>query len=139
MYLFREHPERPDRIKRIIETLKEKKLYDRCQELKSRFATENEIKLCHENSYIDNIKSVRDKTDDELKELSKNPNSVYYHSSTFDCALLATGSLLQVVDQVCTNKVNKNIVKNNNNKIEISYLIVSKWSWSNKTSRTSCV
>ena len=105
LFHFSEHPERPDRIKRIIETLKDKNLYGRCQEIKSRYALEKEIKLCHESPYIDSIKSVRDKTDDELKELSKNPNSVYFHSSTFDCALLATGSLLQVVDQVCENKV----------------------------------
>ncbi|CAF0704332.1 unnamed protein product [Brachionus calyciflorus] len=99
-----QHPERPDRIKRILEALKEKGIYNRCDELKSRHATENEIELCHSKSYIQEIKSLRDKSEEELKQLSKNPDSVFFHSSTFDCASLATGCLLQIVDQVCTNK-----------------------------------
>nr|QDF21420.1 histone deacetylase 6 isoform X2 [Brachionus koreanus] len=99
-----DHPEKPDRIKRILETLKEKKLYYRCKELKSRYATDQEINLCHSLNYIEKIKSVKFKSETELKDLSINNYSVFFNSSTFDCAMLATGCLLQVVDEVCSNR-----------------------------------
>ena len=42
---------------------------------------------------------------EELIQLSQNKNSVYYHWETYECACLATGCLLQVVDDVCNKKV----------------------------------
>ena len=106
LYLkFRNHPERPDRIKRIIEMLKEKNLYDRCVELKSRCATDEELELCHKAAYIKKLKKLRMKSAQELIEMSMNPHSVYYHSQTFDCATLATGCVLKVVEGVCSKKV----------------------------------
>ena len=41
---------------------------------------------------------------EELLADSVNPHSVYYHWETFECASLATGCLLNVLDDVCTNK-----------------------------------
>jgi acetoin utilization deacetylase AcuC-like enzyme len=98
------HPEKPERIKAIVDMLKEKGLWQRCNELGSRHATDEELLMCHENAYIQRIKSLADKSKEELIELTRNPNYVYFHSETFECATLATGCLLQVVDQVCSGK-----------------------------------
>lgn len=98
------HPEKPDRIKRIMDTLRGTGVHERCEKLKSREATLDELKLCHSEDYIDSIKELENKTRDELYDLSLNPHSVYYHSKTFVSACLATGCLLEVVDAVCFKK-----------------------------------
>ena len=71
--------------------LKERKLYNQCAELESRSATENELELCHPESYINELKTLKTKTTQELVELSKNVNSVYYNHDTLESATLATG------------------------------------------------
>ena len=93
------------RIKHIIETLKKKMLYERCGEIESRHANEDDIALCHAKQYIQRIRKLRTKSTQELMEMSHNPDSVYYHSETYDSACLAVGCVLAVVDSVCTNKV----------------------------------
>lgn len=98
------HPERPDRIKRILETLKQRDLYQRCGVLNSRTATDDEIMLCHQKEYIDKLKTLHSKTREELIEMSRNVDSVYYNTYTFECATLAAGCVLSVVDAVCSNK-----------------------------------
>jgi hypothetical protein len=49
--------------------------------------------------------ALKDKTHEELIEMTKNPHSVYYNWSTFDAASLAAGCLLEIVDEVCLKKV----------------------------------
>ena len=105
--ILRNHPEKPDRIKRILDTLRATGVYERCKKLDSRAATLDELKLCHTEEYINSIKKLRSKTREELQELTRNPHSVYYHWDTFTCASLATGCLLEVVDAVCSKKVTK--------------------------------
>lgn len=107
----REHPERPARIEKIVNALKEKNLYSRCGIIQSSLANENEIELCHSKQYIDSLKTLKEKTTEELIELSCNRESVYYHSDTFECAKMSTGCLLNVVDQVCSNKVELVLIK----------------------------
>lgn len=46
--------------------------------------------MCHDKEYINRLKLLKSKTLEELIELSKNPDSVYYHFDTFECATLAT-------------------------------------------------
>jgi histone deacetylase 6 len=88
-----------------MDTLRGTGVYERCEKLKSREATLDELKLCHSEDYINSIKELENKTRDELYDLSLNPHSVYYHSKTFVSACLATGCLLEVVDAVCFKKV----------------------------------
>lgn len=47
---------------------------------------------------------LKSKSINELEEMSRNMNSVYFNKKTFECATLATGSLLSVVDNVCSKK-----------------------------------
>ena len=101
------HPEQPDRIKRIMAALKEKNLFQQCTSIESRYATEDEITLCHTKEYIDSLKELKKKTNEELIKMSNNLNSVYFNSETYECALLAAGCLLNVTDQVCSKNVKK--------------------------------
>lgn len=100
------HPEQPDRIRRIMAALKEKNLFQECTSIESRQAREEEIELCHTKSYIEEVRGLKNKSGEELMDMSiHNRNSVYFNVDTYDCALWATGCLLNVVDQVCSKKV----------------------------------
>jgi histone deacetylase 6 len=85
--------------------LRDKNLYQQCTPIESRYATEEEIQLCHTKDYIEKIKLLKKKTIEELLAMSKNPDSVYYNSETYECALLAAGCVINCVDQVCSKKV----------------------------------
>ena len=139
---FRVHPERPDRLRRIIKMLKERNLYERCVELPSREVREEELLLCHDKDYIESLKTLEKKTQDELIAMSKNPDSVYYHSDTFSCASLATGCLLTVVDAVCSHKVTRlyRVKKLNMSSLNTTDCpnIVYKWSCGDSTTRSPC-
>ncbi len=75
-----------------------------CGKVESRYAKDEELNLCHPIEYINDLRSLKSKTINELEELSNNKNSVYYNKKTFECATLSTGCLLSVVDAVCTKK-----------------------------------
>lgn len=75
-----------------------------CGKVKSRHATDDELTLCHPQAYINELRQLKHKSISELEEMSRNMNSVYFNSKTFECATLATGSLLSVVDGVCSKK-----------------------------------
>jgi histone deacetylase 6 len=91
--------------------LKDKGLYQQCAAIDSRYALEAEIELCHSKEYIERIKALKSKTREELLEMSHNPDSVYYNSETYECALLAAGCVVSCVDQVCSKNVSFNQVK----------------------------
>ncbi|XP_055390251.1 histone deacetylase 6 isoform X2 [Condylostylus longicornis] len=95
----KDHVEQPDRIKIINERHNEYGLLKRMQKLKSRYATTDELSLAHTKTYINSIKTAVEK-DEDLKNLGNSYNSVYFHTKTFECAKLAAGSVLQVVDNV---------------------------------------
>ena len=72
--------------------------------MEARFALDHELELTHDMTYVNSLKTLKSKNKEELIEMSKNPDSVYFHFDTFECAKLATGSVLSVVDAVCSNK-----------------------------------
>ena len=80
-------------------------MYDRCGKIDSRFAQDAELELCYDKLYIDKLRKTKSQTEAQLKRLSNNNKSVYFNADTFDCARLATGCLLSVIDNVCLNKV----------------------------------
>ncbi|XP_023297064.2 histone deacetylase 6 isoform X1 [Lucilia cuprina] len=92
------HPEQPERISKIFEMHQEYKLLNRMQHVQSRTATTDEICLAHTRSHVNAIRRIGEK--DELQNMGAKYNSVYFHPTTFDCATLAAGSVLQVVDKV---------------------------------------
>ncbi|XP_058974555.1 histone deacetylase 6-like isoform X2 [Musca domestica] len=92
------HPEQPARIQKIYEMHQDYKLLERMQKLPSRSATTDEVCLAHTRSHLNSIRRIGEK--DELQNMGAKFNSVYFHPKTFECATLAAGSVLQVVDKV---------------------------------------
>lgn len=68
------------------------------KQLPSRVATEEELLLVHTPEHIKSMQEIVKSED--LHQASYKFNSVYFHPSTFDCAAVSAGSILQVVDEV---------------------------------------
>lgn len=97
------HPETPDRLTYIMEELQKQELLGHCVRVEPREATEEELLLVHKKEYIDLMRSTKTMTVDELQALSENYDSVYIHPETFHVALMAVGSVLELVERVMTS------------------------------------
>uniref|UniRef100_A0A673ABV7 Protein deacetylase HDAC6 n=1 Tax=Sphaeramia orbicularis TaxID=375764 RepID=A0A673ABV7_9TELE len=96
------HPECPDRVTMIMTELEKQGLMSHCIRVEPREATEEELLLTHKKQYVDLMKSTQTMSESELQSLSDMYDSVYIHPESFQVALLAVGSLLQLVDKVMT-------------------------------------
>ncbi|XP_065072844.1 histone deacetylase 6 isoform X1 [Ochlerotatus camptorhynchus] len=92
------HPEQPQRIAKIYARHEEYKLLTRMKRLKPRHATTDELCLVHSRQHVNVIRRTVER--EEMKQVADQFNSVYFHPKTFECATMAAGSVLQVVDEV---------------------------------------
>ncbi|XP_055298370.1 histone deacetylase 6 isoform X3 [Sitodiplosis mosellana] len=106
--LFEEHYERPERITKIKETFAEYNLLDRMHGLKSREASTEELCLIHTYTHVKNMRkiSIQNKN---MQEIGDKYNSIYFHETTFKCATMAVGSVLEVVDNVLNGNYQKGL------------------------------
>ncbi|XP_076330416.1 histone deacetylase 6 isoform X2 [Tachypleus tridentatus] len=101
-HMERGHPERAERITSIYNKLKELGYIDMCYILKSRFATEEEIALVHKKDYIYKMKKTETMKPRDIHKFQTDYDSIYMCKETYGCALLATGTLLQLTEAVCS-------------------------------------
>lgn len=94
------HPERPDRVSSIYKMFEEEGMVQRCKLLQSRAATTVELSLVHCKSYIEEVRSYQTTPQEDLVELEQRHNSLYLSQESFECACLATGCVLNIVDEV---------------------------------------
>ncbi|XP_078409456.1 polyamine deacetylase HDAC10-like [Cetorhinus maximus] len=97
--------EKPERLSASYEKLKYYGLVERCIPLSVREAIEEEIMLVHSLDYIEAVKSTASMTVEELKTFSYNYGDVYFHPNSYQCAKVALGATLQLVDAVMLGKV----------------------------------
>lgn len=102
------HYERPERITKIKEAFIEYDLLDRMHCLSSREATIEELCLVHEWSHVKKMREVSTRNQN-LQEIGDQYNSIYFHETTYKCATLAVGSVLQVVDNVLNGTYQKGV------------------------------
>ncbi|KAG5445094.1 Histone deacetylase 6 [Clonorchis sinensis] len=98
------HPEAPNRIRRTYELLDEYGLARRCKRVEARYATRTELCRVHATAYVDMIAKTATLDQTALDSLSNEENSIFFNRHTYDCARLAAGSVLAVVDEVCTGQ-----------------------------------
>ncbi|VDN09219.1 unnamed protein product [Dibothriocephalus latus] len=85
-------PECPARIRRAYELLEEYGLARRCKRTEARVATRDELLRVHDADYVDLIEQTSRLSQADLNEAG---------SHSYDSAVLAVGSLLSVVDDIC--------------------------------------
>ncbi|KAL8604359.1 hypothetical protein ACOMHN_028122 [Nucella lapillus] len=105
------HPERPNRISCIFEKHRELGLLNRCLQLKSRHATEEEVLTVHGARYLEQLKEMTTLSDEELRPrmCSLEFNSIYLCQDTYESAMLAAGCLLQVTETVLSGKAQNGV------------------------------
>ncbi|KAJ8393479.1 hypothetical protein AAFF_G00059520 [Aldrovandia affinis] len=99
------HPECPERVTTIMETVEKEDLLSRCVRVEARAATEDELLLVHTKEYLELMRSTQNMAESELKSLSDTYDSIYLHPESFLSATLAAGSVLQLVDKVMTSEL----------------------------------
>lgn len=99
------YPECPSRLKACIDRCHHYKLIERCVQIPTRVATEEEILLQHSKEYYDLVKSSASMSLDELKVLSEKFDAAYFHEGTYDAAMTAAGCTLEAIEQVVKGKV----------------------------------
>eukprot|EP00066_Takifugu_rubripes_P030165 XP_011619431.1 PREDICTED: histone deacetylase 6 [Takifugu rubripes] len=114
------HPERPERVASIMEHLEQQDLLSRvtrvqvcdrpCSDwspvcVSAQRSYRKELLLCHSQHYVDLMKSTQTMTEEELHSLSDKYDSIYLHPESFSVAVMAVGSVLQLVDQVMTSEL----------------------------------
>jgi acetoin utilization deacetylase AcuC-like enzyme len=93
------HPERPERYDAVTQALTAAGLMNSAARIKPRFATEDEIALCHSHAYIQKVKQ---EISHGARQLSTGDTDVGPRS--LDVALQATGGILNAVDTVIERK-----------------------------------
>ena len=95
------HPEAPGRIRAIMRQLEEDKLTEKCTKIAQRDVTDDEILLCHRDSYLKTV----------LKEIDGTRSGVLstgdtnFGTESLKVARRAAGGLLNAVDAVMTGEI----------------------------------
>ncbi|KAE8149612.1 hypothetical protein BDV25DRAFT_156032 [Aspergillus avenaceus] len=110
------HPEDPRRIYYIFKELCRAGLVDDpessrplvtrpLQRISARNATEEEISLVHTPDHYAFVESTKDMSDDELIDLERTRDSIYFNKLTFASSLLSVGGAIETCLAVATRKV----------------------------------
>ncbi|XP_014270934.1 histone deacetylase 6 isoform X2 [Halyomorpha halys] len=100
------YPECPKRLTSIIQRCEDLGLVKRCQLIESRQATEEELLTLHAPGSISLLKSTKNCVDEShLENISSRYDAIYIHPTTYDCSLLAAGSAIKLVDDICNKKI----------------------------------
>eukprot|EP01116_Phalansterium_solitarium_P018089 TRINITY_DN4659_c0_g1_i1.p1 TRINITY_DN4659_c0_g1~~TRINITY_DN4659_c0_g1_i1.p1 ORF type:complete len:462 (-),score=74.01 TRINITY_DN4659_c0_g1_i1:168-1553(-) len=91
------HPENPERLSRIHSELTDQGLLDRCLHVPSRTATADELLLAHTPEQLALV--AKADTQDPADKLTADTGT-YHNAHTHHAALLATGSLLQLLERL---------------------------------------
>lgn len=76
--------------------------------LKSREASNEELCLIHTSSHVRKMRKISTQNKN-MQEIGDTYNSIYFHETTYKCATLAVGSVLEVVDNVLNGNYQKGI------------------------------
>ncbi len=95
------HPERPARLKAILEGLKQSSLHSQLCHLKSRMASLEAVARHHDRGYIDHVRQVCLRGPGLLDSAD-----TVVSSESFRTALLAAGGVMAAVDAVLAGHVN---------------------------------
>ncbi|XP_060039621.1 histone deacetylase 6 isoform X2 [Erinaceus europaeus] len=98
-------PECPERLHAIKDQLKQEGLLERCVPFQARFAEKEELMLVHSLEYIDLMETTQYMNERELRILAETYDSVYLHPNSYNCACLASGSVLRLVDAMLGGEI----------------------------------
>jgi len=106
------HPECPERILKIYHYILKNKLVGhrsgQFKPINSRYALMDELLLCHSSDYLEQFKKTAYDSKARLL-LEDNSNSIYINQDTWRCALLATGSVLELAYSINSGEIDAGV------------------------------
>ncbi|KAL7298532.1 hypothetical protein TKK_0008310 [Trichogramma kaykai] len=100
------YPECPERLSRVLDRCQQLGLLERCEYISPRKAEASELLLKHTPGHLEIIKSTDNVNDvEKLEKLSSNYDAVYFHPKTYELSLLATGSTIDLVKNICLGNI----------------------------------
>lgn len=96
--------EKPERFTGPFKRCREYGLLERCQNLQSRMATEEEMKILHSEDLVKLLKKSTSMTDEEMKETSRKYDFLYFHKDVYQNAGLSLGCTLDLVQHIIQGK-----------------------------------
>lgn len=104
------HPECPERIHCIYNELLNRGYINRMVPVKSRYATDDELLLAHTERYVNNLKKIFSNNKKTISNsIEQKYDSVYANQYTLECAYLAAGCTLELVDAVINNRLGSGV------------------------------
>lgn len=106
------HPEQPNRIKCIYDEICNRGLLNKLIEIPSRIITQKELLLGHTKKYISKLLNIFDVETNDIKIDSlvcEYDDDLYANKNTLQCALLAAGSSINLVDAILTNQITRGV------------------------------
>ena len=95
------HPERPERLKTLLEVLEKQDIIKDVVQFHATPATEDHLALIHTREHIEKIRLLS-----SMHKLVPVTMDTLVSSATYEAALLASGAVLQVVDAVAKGRIN---------------------------------
>ncbi|GAA5805593.1 hypothetical protein HPULCUR_011113 [Helicostylum pulchrum] len=100
------HPEDPRRIFKIFNILEQHGLLRECERIASRRATKQEILLVHNIIHYRKLRDTADlKKRSDYMAMENDYDSIYLNSNSFESALYAVGSLINLMEAVINDTV----------------------------------
>ena len=94
------HPERPDRLRRLIRHLEQTELWLKLTHLRPASASEHDVLAVHSTEHVNLLKNVCASGGGLLDE-----GDTYVAQKSFDVALLAAGAVITAIDAVVERKI----------------------------------
>ncbi|XP_062610586.1 histone deacetylase 6-like isoform X1 [Saccostrea cucullata] len=96
--------EGPERVERIVQTLKKNGVWDRCYHIQGRKASDEEICLGHGEDHIRRFKKTMTMGEEALKVYQETFKSIFLCQESFTSAAWAVGCSLSVIDSILSNQ-----------------------------------
>jgi len=105
----KDHPECPQRIDVIYSKLEESGLTGQCYHISARSASYEELSAIHSELYVEEMKHLARMSPEELLEHEDDFDSIYLSHHVYECASLAVGCTLELLDAALTDKVQNGV------------------------------
>ncbi len=102
----KEHIERPERLLRSKERCDQIGLTSRCLSIEGRKATTEELESVHDKAYLEKLQGISSANqEDAQKACLADFHSVYMNSQSWECALMAAGSAIELTNALIDGKI----------------------------------
>lgn len=107
--LWTKSDECPERYSVVQDRFKKYGLIEKCKYFEANIASSEQVLLLHDKDYYEIVKSTKDEKDiDKLKRISEKYDGIYFNEYTYDCAMMALGSCINLTDAILDQKTIRN-------------------------------